>query len=82
MHELSLVSQIITQVGDDAVRHGLNKVYSVTLAVGRQAHVQADALTFGFDAAKRGTVLQEAELVIVAADGDELEVQEYEGERD
>lgn len=80
MHELSLICELITQVGSDARERGFGKINSVTLHIGAFSYVEQSSLRFGFDLAKQGTILADAVLVIVQKDGNELEIAEYEGE--
>lgn len=64
MHELSIARNIISEVEDAATRNDVSDITSVTVQVGRLCGVVAGALTFGFELAREGTLLAEAELII------------------
>ena len=64
MHEMSIALALIGQVEEAAERAGdVAAVRSVRLRVGELAGVVPDALTFCFELACAGTVLEGAELV-------------------
>lgn len=64
MHELSIARNIIAEVEDAARRNDVADITNVTVQVGRLCGVVAGALTFGFELAREGTLLAEAELII------------------
>ena len=64
MHELSLARALIDRLTEEAERHDVARVLRVKLAIGALAHVDADALAFGFDVAARGTLAEGAVLDI------------------
>ncbi|MGW3954720.1 hydrogenase maturation nickel metallochaperone HypA/HybF [Streptomyces sp. NPDC004752] len=64
MHEMSIALAVIDQVAEAAERAGdVTAVRSVRLQVGELAGVVPEALTFSFELACAGTVLEGAELV-------------------
>jgi hydrogenase nickel incorporation protein HypA/HybF len=64
MHEMSIAMAVIGQVEEAAERAGgVTAVLSVRLQVGELAGVVPDALSFCFELACAGTVLEGAELV-------------------
>ena len=69
MHELALARALIEQLAEEAERHAFERVLRVQLAIGALAHVDPDALAFGFDVAAKGTL----------ADGALLEIERPEG---
>ncbi|KAF5992824.1 MULTISPECIES: hydrogenase maturation nickel metallochaperone HypA [Streptomyces] len=70
MHEMSLAMAVIGQVEEAAQRAGdVTAVRSVRLQVGELAGVVPDALSFCFELACAGTVLEGAELVTEAVPG-------------
>ena len=70
MHEMSIALAVIGQVEEAAERAGgVTSVHSVRLQVGELAGVVPDALSFCFELACAGTVLEGAELVIDAVPG-------------
>ncbi len=71
MHELALAQGIVELVVDQSRKDGgFSKVRVVHVTVGSLSAVRPEALSFGFDAASRGTV----------AEGARLEVHEVPGE--
>lgn len=64
MHEMSIAMAVIGQVEEAAERAGdVTAVRSVRLQVGELAGVVPDALSFSFELACAGTVLEGAELI-------------------
>jgi hydrogenase nickel incorporation protein HypA/HybF len=59
-----MVDTVITQ----ARHHGVSKVTLIKLSVGRFSGALPQALEFGFNAIKRGTELEKAQLVITEVD--------------
>jgi hydrogenase nickel incorporation protein HypA/HybF len=64
MHEASIAISLIETVSDLCQQEGYNSIESVRLKVGRAAGILPDALLFAFDAAKAGTIANQAELII------------------
>ncbi|MFF3741237.1 hydrogenase maturation nickel metallochaperone HypA [Streptomyces sp. NPDC002566] len=70
MHEMSVALAVIDQVEQAAAQHGdVTSVRSVRLQVGELAGVVPDSLSFCFELACAGTVLDGAELVTEAVPG-------------
>ncbi|MFE2044450.1 hydrogenase maturation nickel metallochaperone HypA [Streptomyces sp. NPDC059477] len=64
MHEMSIALAVIEQVEEAAERAGdITAVRSVRLQVGELAGVVPEALTFSFELARAGTLLDGAELI-------------------
>ncbi|WP_127358305.1 hydrogenase maturation nickel metallochaperone HypA [Actinacidiphila soli] len=63
MHEMSIAMAVVGQVEEAARTAGATAVSSVRLQVGELAGVVPDALSFCFELACTGTVLEGAELV-------------------
>ncbi len=64
MHELSIANNIISEVETAARENGASSVSTVTLAIGRLCGIVPGALQFGFEIAREGTLLDQAELLI------------------
>jgi hydrogenase nickel incorporation protein HypA/HybF len=64
MHELSLVSNILEIVEDCAIREGASAIRVVSLRVGANSGVEPEALEFAFEAARQGTLAQDARLEV------------------
>lgn len=69
MHELSICQSLISAIEKEAERQHFSQVKEVRLEIGRFAGVEAEALRFSFDVARRGTVCAAAELVIIDLPG-------------
>ncbi|MCA3014129.1 MAG: hydrogenase maturation nickel metallochaperone HypA [Myxococcaceae bacterium] len=69
MHEVALAQRIVEIVQEQAGRLRFEGVKRVFLRLGAFAHVEPEALTFGFAAAARGTIAQGATLEIERAPG-------------
>ncbi len=64
MHELAVAREIIEIVQGEMDRRGLRRIDAVALRIGALTGINADALTFGFDASVVDTPLQGARLII------------------
>lgn len=64
MHELSIAVSLVEIASEEAARHGAEAVDTVFLKVGALSGVVCDALTFSFDVATAGTLLEGARLAI------------------
>ncbi len=69
MHEVALALRIVEIVQEQARRQPFEAVKRVFLRIGAFAHVEPEALAFGFAAAARGTIAQGASLEIERAPG-------------
>lgn len=64
MHELSLVNEILEQIGQDALSRGFGKVTAVNLLVGNKSGALPHSLIFCFDLLKSETILADAQLLV------------------
>lgn len=71
MHEMSLMESVLEIACETAVRNGAVKVKSIRLDVGMLSHVDPEALIFCYDAIRRGSIAEDAELKIsrIAGEG-------------
>ena len=69
MHELSLAEDMLTTLQERAKADGFEQVKTVWLEVGKLSHVDAQAMTFCFDAVMSGTLAEGAKLEIIATSG-------------
>ena len=71
MHEMSLMESIVEIACETAVKNNAAKVTVIKIDVGILSHVNPEALLFCYDAIRRGSIAEEAELVInrVAGEG-------------
>ncbi|WP_455355215.1 hydrogenase maturation nickel metallochaperone HypA [Streptomyces sp. SYSU K217416] len=63
MHEMSIALALVGRVEEAARKSGVTSVKAVRVQVGELAGVVPDALSFSFELACAGTVLEGAELV-------------------
>jgi len=64
MHELSLIADVVRLVEQDAARRAITKISRVELEVGELSGAFPHALKAAFPIASRGTIMEDAELVI------------------
>lgn len=64
MHEASIALSVLDTVVEQCSREGYGAVELVRLKIGKAAGILPDALQFAFDAAKIGTIADEAVLDI------------------
>lgn len=64
MHELSLLENVRDILESHAQSQQFSKVTKVTLEIGRLSSVEPDALRFGFDVVMKGSLAENAELII------------------
>jgi hydrogenase nickel incorporation protein HypA/HybF len=64
MHELSLAEAMLDIIKQQAEQEGFSKVTKVVLEIGELSHVEADAMSFCFDAVIAGSLAQGASLEI------------------
>jgi hydrogenase nickel incorporation protein HypA/HybF len=69
MHEVALAQSIIEIVRDQARANHADCVKAVHLRIGALANVEPDALSFGFESAARGTIVEGARLEIERTPG-------------
>lgn len=70
MHEMSLAEGVLQLIEEAAVTQGFRRVKTVWLEIGQLASVEIDAMRFCFDAVAAGSILEEAELVIIEVPGE------------
>jgi hydrogenase nickel incorporation protein HypA/HybF len=69
MHELSLLENVREILESHARSQNFVKVTRVTLEIGKLSCVEPDALRFGFDVVMKGSLADEAELILTELDG-------------
>lgn len=71
MHEMSLMESVVEIACETAVQHGAKGIRVIRLDVGRLSHVDPEALMFCYDAIRRGSLAEKAELEInrIAGEG-------------
>ena len=69
MHELSLLENVRELLESHAESQHFTQVTRVTLEIGKLSCVEPDALRFGFDVVMKGSLAENAELIISEAEG-------------
>lgn len=64
MHEMTLCANLMQMLEEQAAKHGFERVRAVHLEVGAFAGVEVEALRFSFDVVARGTLADNAILVV------------------
>lgn len=70
MHEMALAESVLQLVEATARREGAKRVSCVVLEIGALASVEVEALRFGFEVVRAGSLAAEAELEIEAVPGE------------
>jgi hydrogenase nickel incorporation protein HypA/HybF len=65
MHELSLAEAMLDIIKEQAKQDDFTRVTNVVLEIGALSHVEADAMSFCFDAVVAGTLAEGSKLEIV-----------------
>jgi len=69
MHELSLLENVREILEEHALSQHFSQVSKVTLEIGKLSCVEPEALRFGFDVVMKGSLAENAELIITELDG-------------
>lgn len=69
MHEMSLLLHVREILEEHAVSQHFSKVTRVTLEIGKLSFVEPEALRFGFEVVMKGSLAENAGLIITELDG-------------
>ncbi|MBN1278415.1 MAG: hydrogenase maturation nickel metallochaperone HypA [Chlorobiaceae bacterium] len=69
MHEMSIALSIVEAVDAKARQEGAGAISEITLVVGRLVGIEPEALRFCFPAAAKGSLAEDASLVIDEREG-------------
>ena len=69
MHEMSIAISIVEAVEAKAREEGAERISGIDLLIGKLAGIEPDSLVFCFSAAAKGTLAEEAVLVIEEPEG-------------
>ncbi|KZY39804.1 hypothetical protein A3752_17340 [Oleiphilus sp. HI0081] len=69
MHELSLAESMRELIEEQAEAEHFNLVEAVYLEVGQLSHVEAEAMQFCFDAVMKGSIADNAKLILSRPSG-------------
>lgn len=69
MHEMSIAVGLVELAEEQARGAGARRINSLEVEIGALAGVEIDALTFCYEAARRGTLCDDARLDIITLEG-------------
>lgn len=69
MHEISLLENVRDILLDHAKTQHFSQVKKITLEIGKLSCVEPDALKFGFDIVMKGSLAENAELILTEVEG-------------
>ena len=69
MHEISLLENVREILQDHAKAQNFSQVTKITLEIGQLSCVEPSALRFGFDAVMKGSLAENAELILTTLVG-------------
>ncbi|MBK8814742.1 MAG: hydrogenase maturation nickel metallochaperone HypA [Methylococcaceae bacterium] len=69
MHELSLLENVREILEEHSVSQNFTQVTQVTLEIGKLSCVEPEALRFGFDVVMKGSLAENARLIMTELDG-------------
>ena len=69
MHELSMTTQLIENVLEEAKRHGAKKVAEVHLTIGKLTFLGAEQMRFSYKILTADTIMKDSKLIITEQDG-------------
>lgn len=64
MHEMGICDGILTAAVQAAEAEGASRIVRIEVSIGELTEVMDDALRFAFDALRRGTMAEDAELAV------------------
>ena len=64
MHELAITEGIINAAIPEAEKHGAKRILEIRLKIGELSGVLPECIQFYFDIASRGTIAENAKLVV------------------
>jgi hydrogenase nickel incorporation protein HypA/HybF len=73
MHEVGIAQEVLSIVLEQAENQKVSRIHRITLRVGDQSGVVPEALEFAFEVVTRGTMAEEAELVLELSSADPAE---------
>jgi hydrogenase nickel incorporation protein HypA/HybF len=69
MHELSIATQIVETVLEEAKRHEAMKITEVQLGIGKMTFLGTEQVRFSYKILTENTIMQDSKLVIEEKDG-------------
>ena len=69
MHELSMATQIVESVLEEAKRHDAKKVAEVHLVIGKMTFLGVDQVRFSYGILVKDTIMEDSKLIIKEQDG-------------
>jgi hydrogenase nickel incorporation protein HypA/HybF len=69
MHELSMTTQLVESVLEEAKRHDAKKVAEVHLTIGKLTFLGAEQMRFSYKILTEDTIMKDSKLIITEQDG-------------
>jgi len=69
VHELSMATQIVENVLEEAKRHDAKKVAEVHLVIGKMTFLGVDQVRFSYGILVKDTIMEDSKLIIKEQDG-------------
>jgi len=69
VHELSMATQIVESVLEEAKRHDAKKVAEVHLVIGKMTFLGVDQVRFSYGILVKDTIMEDSKLIIKEQDG-------------
>lgn len=80
MHEMSTTQGVLEIIDENIKNYNLKKVNKVVLEIGEDSCIEENNLKFSFEAVSKGTICENAQLIIKKIPGEEIIVEMIEGE--
>jgi hydrogenase nickel incorporation protein HypA/HybF len=69
MHELSLASDVISLVAEEARKNGVEAIHELSIELGELCGVDAESFRFSLDLLRKGTLLDTSSVRIIGTEG-------------
>jgi hydrogenase nickel incorporation protein HypA/HybF len=69
VHELSMTTQIIEAVLEEAKRHGAKKITEVQISIGKMTFLGTEQVRFSYKILTEDTIMKDSKLIIEEKDG-------------
>ncbi|HAN09662.1 MAG TPA: hypothetical protein DCP90_03510 [Clostridiales bacterium] len=80
MHEVSVVSDMLNIVYENAESHNIKSINKIVLRIGEFTCINEGSIRFAFECLCKDTICENALLEVDRATGDELIIERIEGE--
>lgn len=80
MHEVSAMSEMFEIINQNIESYGLKKVNKVVVKIGESSCIHESSIKFSFETMAKGTICENAQIIIEKVKGHELLLDSIEGE--